>query len=74
MLKGYDIQSVEILSNTATLQAVYHKKLDVAEVIFYQPDTLTIGSTTLRADKPCIMVAKNISSGNPEIIQKEPGK
>lgn len=74
MLKAYDIQSVEILSNTATLQAVYHKKLDVAEVIFYQPGTLAIGSTTLRADKPCIMVAKNISSGNPEIIQKEPGK
>ena len=69
MLKAYDMQPVEILSNTANLQAVYHKKLDIAEVIFYQPGKLTIGSTTLSADKPCFMVAKNISSGNPEITK-----
>lgn len=74
MLKAYDTQSVEILSNTATLQAVHHKKLDIVEAIFYQPGTLTIGTTTLRTDKPCIMLAKKVSTGNPEIIQKEPGK
>ena len=70
MLKAYDMQPVEILCNTANLQAVYHKKLDIAEVIFYQPGKLTIGSTTLSADKPCFMVAKNISSGNPEITKR----
>lgn len=70
MLKAYDMKPVEILSNTANLQAVYHKKLDIAEVIFYQPGKLTIGSTTLSADKPCFMVAKNISSGNPEITKR----
>ena len=74
MLKAYDTQTVEILSNTATLQAVHHKKLDIVEAIFYQPGTLTIGTTTLRADKPCIMLAKKVSTSNPEIIQKEPGK
>ena len=70
MLKAYDMQPVEILSNTANLQAVYHKKLDIAEVIFYQPGKLTIGSTTLSSDKPCFMVAKNLSSGNPEITKR----
>ena len=71
-LKIYDVNSVKILSNTPQMQAVQHNKLDMVQVVFYEAGTLQCGGSTLKADKPCVMLAKGISTGKPEIIVAEP--
>jgi chondroitin AC lyase len=50
---------VTILSNTADLQAVQNKLLNLTEVVFYQPGTIKInGNLELKADSPCIVLVK----------------
>lgn len=68
-LKAYDASQVEIVSNTPALQAVHHKKLDIVQAIFYEPGSLTVAGTTLKADKPCVLQAKRVSSGQPEVTE-----
>lgn len=73
-LQAYDLSVVSVLSNTPALQAVHHQKLDMVQAVFYEPGTLQVGDVTLKADKPCFMLAKKVASGVPEIIVKEPGE
>ncbi|MGN0309722.1 MAG: polysaccharide lyase beta-sandwich domain-containing protein, partial [Bacteroides sp.] len=73
-LKSYDPAIIEILSNTPELQAVHHKQLDMLQAVFYAPGEITVGSVTLKADRPCVMLAKKLSSEHPEVISKGPGE
>jgi chondroitin AC lyase len=47
---------IEILSNTASLQAVRHRDLNLLEVVFHQPGMVTAGSLTLSVDQPCLLL------------------
>jgi chondroitin AC lyase len=48
---------LQILANTAALQAVRHATLGFIGTIFHEPGTLTTSQgTTLTADKPCALV------------------
>ena len=68
-LKSYDANAILIVSNTKALQAVYHKGLDVAEVIFYTPGEIEIAGCKLTADKPGVQVVKKLSTGQPEVVK-----
>lgn len=73
-LQSYNPATVQILSNTSRLQAVHHTQLDMVQAIFYEAGELQVNGVTLKADKPCVMLAKKISSGQPEVICKGPGE
>lgn len=71
-LKAYDTQAVEIISNTAQLQAVSCEKLDMLQAVFYTAGSLKCGNATLKADMPCVVLMKGLSTGSPEIIATDP--
>lgn len=71
-LKTYNPATVKIESNTSALQAVSNAKLDMLQAVFYQSGSLTVGKTTLQADKPCVMLVKGVSTEKPEIIMVDP--
>lgn len=73
-LNAYNPAVVNILSNTPALQAVHHTQLDMVQAIFYEAGSLQVGNVTLKADYPCVMLAKKIASGQPEVITKKPGE
>ena len=73
-LKSYNPATIEIVSNTPQLQAVHHKQLDMLQAIFYAPGEVTVAGKTLKADRPCVMLAKKLSTEQPEVITKGVGE
>jgi chondroitin AC lyase len=55
--KKLDKTHVETLANSPEIQAVWHKKLQIVQAVFYQPGTLKIsGEMSLTAENPCIVM------------------
>jgi chondroitin AC lyase len=49
--------AVDVLSNTADLQAVRHRTLRLAQVAFYRAGSLSLDrQTTVKVDRPCLML------------------
>ena len=71
-LAAYDLNTIQILSNTAQLQAVSHQKLDMVQAIFYAPGELKCGNASLKANKPCVVMMKKASTEQPEILVADP--
>lgn len=71
-LKAYDTSNVEIVSNSADLQAVYNKPLDMLQAVFYQAGSVTCGNATLTTDTSGVILVKGLSSGKPEMIAIDP--
>ncbi|MNY30514.1 Chondroitinase-AC precursor [compost metagenome] len=59
-MKKYNASDVQILSNTAKIQAVYHHSLDMLQAIFYDRGMLTLSGMEVKTDKPCALMVKNI--------------
>ena len=57
--QAYDLSAIEIFENTSSIQAVFHKPLDILEMIFYAAGTLTHGDLSITVDKPCALMLKN---------------
>lgn len=68
---------VKIVSNTEVVQAVYHEKLKLTEVIFYQAGTLVLeNGNSITVDAPCALLLnelkKEISLANPRCESENP--
>jgi chondroitin AC lyase len=59
-IKKYNPVSIQILANTANLQATYHKSLDIIQAVFYQPGTVVLPTMEVKADKACVLMVRNI--------------
>lgn len=64
---------IRILSNTSSVQAVRHQSLGIAELLFYQPGTVTVrDGLTVTVDQPAMVTVDEsaapvrISVANPE--------
>lgn len=57
--QSYDASAIEIIQNTSTIQAVYHKTLDILQVIFHQAGTVNFGNKSVSVDYPCAIMFKN---------------
>ena len=54
---------VTVVSNTSSLQAVYHAESKVYQAVFYSAGTVNFGAAlTLDVDKPCIVVVRGEAS------------
>ena len=65
---------IEILSNTADIQVVRHKKLDVWQMVFYRPGEFKYGKLSVRVDKPCALMVKKVDSRRPVVHVADPGQ
>ena len=66
---------VSILSNTASLQAVWNRPLAMTQVVFYQPGTLKISNgLTLSAKDPCIVMIRMSGNKIAEITAADPAE
>ena len=74
MKKYQKTVSVEILSNTSDVQAVRHKKLGVWQMVFYRPGEFNSGKLSVRVDRPCALMVKNVDSGYPVVHLADPGQ
>ncbi|WP_108995231.1 polysaccharide lyase family 8 super-sandwich domain-containing protein, partial [Paenibacillus agaridevorans] len=64
---------IRVLSNTSAVQAVRHQELGMAQMLFYQPGTVTVrDGLTVAVDKPAMVIVDEsaspvrISVANPE--------
>lgn len=52
--------NIEILANTPQLQVVRHKGLDILQMVFYQAGEFRHKDITVKVDKGCALMLKNI--------------
>jgi chondroitin AC lyase len=60
-MKKSNISAIQILANTADIQAVYHQTLDMLQAVFYQGGSITLPPYEIMTDKACILLIKNVS-------------
>jgi chondroitin AC lyase len=65
---------VEILSNNDSIQAVYHKELDMLGLVFYTAGHFEHKDISVQTDKACIILFKNIKKTNVEMHISDPAQ
>ena len=60
-MKRFKANELEIIANNLAMQAVYHKPLDMLQVVFYEAGSIRVASTSIKVDKPCILMIKNLN-------------
>lgn len=76
-MDAYNISAIQILSNTASIQAVQHTGLNMLQIIFSSAGTLNISGTevsSVTVDKPCALLLKNINTSSPTISIADPAQ
>jgi chondroitin AC lyase len=67
------ISPITILSNTSEIQAVLHKSLNLAEIVFYKSGSLKIADgVEITAESPCIIMLKTTGNHISEIAVSDP--
>jgi chondroitin AC lyase len=57
--RAYDATAIEIITNTALVQAVAHKTAGIIQIFFHQAGSLTYNNRTITVSKPCAVMIKN---------------
>jgi chondroitin AC lyase len=57
--KSFDPKSIDILSNNAKNQAVYHQQLKMLQAAFYSASTLISDTYVISVDQPCVLLLKD---------------
>lgn len=73
-MEHYQPEETIVLSNTKKVQAVYHKKLDIFQCVFYNLGTVTMNDLIISVNKPCVLLIKNVSGTNPIIHIADPSQ
>jgi len=60
-MKRFKANELEIIANNSAVQAVYHKPLDILQIVFYEPGSIKVASTEIKVDKPCILMIKKFN-------------
>ena len=73
-LEAYTRDSpIEILSNTAEIQAVLHKAMNRSQIVFYQPGKIKINDNiSLAAANPCMVMVRTIGKNVESITASDP--
>ncbi|MDR2814634.1 MAG: glycoside hydrolase family 88 protein [Prevotellaceae bacterium] len=73
-VKSYSASDVEILANTDSVQAVRHKAQGMVQAIFYKAATLAASGFTLRTDKACAVMLKNVAAASVKVHVADPSQ
>ncbi len=71
VLKKYS-SPVEIVRNDKDVQAVYHKKLNIIQVVFYTAGTASVNGVDISVDKPVVLMLKALKGNEKEILVSDP--
>ncbi|WP_229235999.1 polysaccharide lyase family 8 super-sandwich domain-containing protein [Dyadobacter tibetensis] len=70
-----DNRSIDILSNTANIQAVHHKRLGISQLSFYHAGELTIDNAlTVRLDSPGMVMLKQTAGRLSQLTLADPSR
>jgi len=73
-MQNYNTGNISILSNTATVQAVRHNSLGIWQIVFYQAGEFTADQVTLKANKPCVIMLKNVTGSDVIVHVADPSQ
>ncbi|TDE14439.1 polysaccharide lyase family 8 super-sandwich domain-containing protein [Dyadobacter psychrotolerans] len=73
-MQNYDTTSVSILSNTSAVQAVRHNTLGIWQIVFYTAGEFTNGDVTVKANKPCVLMLKNLGQDQVSLHLADPSQ
>lgn len=73
-MQNYNTGNVSILSNTATVQAVRHNSLGIWQIVFYQAGEFTADQVTVKANKPCVLMLKNVNGTDVTVHVADPSQ
>lgn len=74
MMRNYNLSMLRILSNTADLQAVEHKGLDLLQLVFYKAGVFSAGDISVKADKACTILIEGLHTENPIVNVADPAQ
>jgi chondroitin AC lyase len=66
--------AVRIYANTAGIQAVYHKGLDILGLVFFRPGLFEYEGIAVEADKACAMLFRDAQSAKPSMYIADPAQ
>ena len=66
--------AIEILSNTAKIQAVRNTKLNIWMVTFFEAGTFKHKDLSVTVDKPCVLMVKDITAKTANLHIADPGQ
>lgn len=73
-MAAYPMDNIEILANTDSMQVVRNKKLGVWEFIFYQGATFTHGELSIKVNKGCALLFKDIEKSSVQFHIADPAQ
>ncbi|MEO6915972.1 MAG: polysaccharide lyase 8 family protein [Chitinophagaceae bacterium] len=76
-LKGaaeYDKSSIKIIANTSAIQAVKHEGLNLLQIVFHKAGTISDERFSVSADKPCVVMVKNIDGRKAILYVADPSQ
>lgn len=63
---------IEIVQNNKSAQAIFHKKLAIAQVAFYEAGSVKVNGINITVDKPVILMLKSIKGNEKELLLADP--
>jgi chondroitin AC lyase len=73
-MTSYNNQNIKIIENSNSIQAVKNEKLQMIQVVFHKAGTINDNGIVISADKPCVVLLKNIDSKNVSIYAADPSQ
>lgn len=62
----------KVLVNTPAVQAVENDDLQMVQVVFYEPGSLTRQNFSITVDQPCVLLIKEMKTKNPIVHLSDP--
>lgn len=70
--QGYNVDNIEILSNSDSVQAVHNKNTGVYGFVFLKPCGFKADELIVETDAPCAVIVKNIANGSAVVSVADP--
>lgn len=71
-IKSFDNKAINIISNSAKVQAVYHQQLKIFQAVFYSPSTVATTNYEITANKPCILMMREGKGNEKKLYVADP--
>ncbi|MFV0471562.1 MAG: polysaccharide lyase family 8 super-sandwich domain-containing protein, partial [Paludibacteraceae bacterium] len=70
--QGYNVDNIEILSNSESVQAVHTNNTGVYLFVFLKPSGFKVYELIVETDAPCAVIVKNIAKGSAVVSVADP--
>ncbi|MEO6135405.1 MAG: polysaccharide lyase family 8 super-sandwich domain-containing protein, partial [Ginsengibacter sp.] len=70
----YNKQNIKVVENSNSIQAVKNENLQMMQIVFHKAGTINDNGVLISADKPCVLLLKNIDSKNISMYVADPSQ